>query len=59
MEEALEEHVVVGNECADALAKRGSELGKLGINEELRLGRSDTWAWLVQRSVSSAFRGTC
>ena len=30
----IEAEVVIGNECADALAKRGADLGKISLQED-------------------------
>ena len=41
----IEAEVVIGNECADALAKRGADLGKISLQRRLRhqMGGQGSW----------------
>ena len=43
--------VLVGNECADALAKNGASTVKVDRNEELKLKWAEGTAWRVRRRL--------
>ena len=43
--------VLVGNECADALAKNGASTVKVDVNEEMKLKWAEGVAWRVRRRL--------
>ena len=45
----IDPKVLIGNACADALAKRGAELAWLADNQEQSLTMSESMAWKVRR----------
>ena len=47
----IDPKVLIGNECADALAKRGAELARLADNQEQSLTRSESMVWKVRRRL--------
>ena len=51
LERGIKEREIVGNECADALAKRGAKLVELDMNATEKIKWADSISGLVRRRL--------